>query len=71
MRVLNKKEIRKRGCYDCAKAVHNGNGERGLYLCPYSECPCHELDAYDSYLDYLNSDDCKFDFSELPREFYD
>lgn len=69
MRVLNKKEIRKRGCYDCANVVHNED-KRGLYLCPYSECPCHELDGYDSYLDYLKSDDCKLDFSELPREFH-
>ena len=72
MRRLSGKEIKKRGCNYCNNSIRvkgcyepvRGYQHGGLD-CPYSECPYHELDKYDSYKDYLNSDDSKLNFPEL------
>lgn len=54
MRLLTKKEIKQRGCSYCTKAVMKKIVYDKLRKhCPYSECPFHELDKYETYREYL------------------
>lgn len=63
---LKENEYSKRGCEYCADNAGHGHkifkykSKRKSYLavtikCPYDECPYHELDDFDSYADYLDS----------------
>ena len=72
---LSEEEKRKRGCIYCAdikkvKGYHVGQVYIKAHLtCPYDICPYGELDNFNAYKDYLQSDKSKFDFLEIPREF--
>ena len=53
MRKITNEEIKKRGCKWCTE--HKGG------KCKHKKCPYHELDNYDTYDEYLNSQENIFD----------
>jgi hypothetical protein len=60
MRILPTFEKKKRGCAYCndMKQVHHGyQGLRNS--CPYDECPYKVLDKYDTYDQFMASEDSK------------
>lgn len=72
---LSEEEKRKRGCIYCAdikkvKGCHVGQVYVKAYLtCPHDICPYAELDNFNTYKGYLQSDESRFDFLDIPREF--
>lgn len=52
---LKENECRKRGCLFCADGKKTNKYNAVLIECPYDTCPYHELDDFDSYEDYLDS----------------
>ncbi len=42
---------------------------KAYLTCPHDICPYGELDKFERYIDYLQSDESTFDFLEIPREF--
>lgn len=50
--------MRKRGCQDCAHVGRKASGWLGKG-CPYKECPYKVLDKYNTYEEYLASDESK------------
>lgn len=59
LRVVNFKEKKQRGCWYCTnKQVTKDMGSIRT-ACPYKVCPYRELDKYDSYEEFLGSDDSK------------
>lgn len=61
MRVVTKKEIKKRGCYYCLDYVKKKRGK----VCIHHECPYHELDKYRKYKDYLKNEAPTIDLRKL------
>lgn len=61
MRKLTIREIRHRGCYYCEKRVDKWNEAEGCNRsnCPYEECPYRILDKFDTYEEFMESEDCK------------
>jgi hypothetical protein len=55
MRKLERQEMRKRGCNYCTNVVKKKMGCCYVYKCPHDECPYHELDAFDTYSQYIKS----------------
>lgn len=53
MRPVTFEERRKRGCCYCADYTKVKLKYAVHWCCPYSECPYHGLDKYDTYRDYL------------------
>ena len=55
MRILPTQEEIKRGCDYCAHVndycAHVNDTVKKV--CPYDECPYHELDEFDTYSEYL------------------
>ena len=52
MLLIDAKQSRRRGCIYCADyVVVRMRGKR--MVCPYDECPYHEMDGYHSYSEYL------------------
>lgn len=72
---LSEEEKRKRGCIYCAdikkiKGYHVGQVYiKAHSICPYDICPYGELDKFNTYKDYLQSDKSKFEFLEIPKAF--
>lgn len=59
MRVLTTVEKKKRGCPYCRDVIVeriNGKPKTG---CPFDECPYKVLDKYNSYEDFMQSEDSK------------
>lgn len=57
--VLTKQEMRKRGCEYCmdhTKRKADADSKKRSHVCIHDECPYHELDAYDSYHQYLKAE---------------
>ena len=58
MRVVAQKEKTKRGCVYCmdyAKKRLEPDSTQRSWVCIHDECPYHELDPYDNYVQYLKS----------------
>ena len=51
MRALGKEEKEKRGCLYCLDCRVKTN----RVCCKHNECPYHELDEYETYEDFFNS----------------
>ena len=54
MHVITSKEKNKRGCEYCTDRMR---GARARNRCKHDECPYHDLDSFDTYEDYFNSQD--------------
>lgn len=52
MRNVPRNESIQRGCEWC---LHHGNGTKGGFICPYDECPYHELDNVKTFREYEKS----------------
>lgn len=65
MRKIYAAEIEQRGCHYCEKRVLKWDRSGGFYRshCPHTRCPYRVLDKYESYKDYMNSEDSKRLFS--------
>ena len=59
VRILSEQEKIKRGCDDCAHVQNDIINHKVKKVCPYDECPYHELDEFDTYSEYLNRLLCK------------
>lgn len=69
MRKLKKSELYKRGCLYCMDmvSVFVERGKYGSKSCPHEECPYKVLDKYETYNDFMKSEDSKI----LVDEFFD
>lgn len=69
MRVLAKKDIVQRGCRWCRdREIYKTTAERPewvekgkhMVICPFDECPYHEMDEYMSYAEYIEATNEEF-----------
>lgn len=69
MRKLSKNEVYKRGCLYCMDMTSTAAqyGNYSTKSCPYEECPYKVLDKYETYKDFMKSEDSKI----LVDEFFD
>lgn len=66
MRFLTHEEKTKRGCVYCTDAEKTeAHGGRHRTACPHEECPYKVLDKYDSYKEFIKSEDSKVDVAGL------
>ena len=72
MRELTREESNKRGCRFCRNIRRvKGYKKEGskwpirLFVCPFDECPYHELDEHETYDDYLDSNVGKGSIDDL------
>ena len=55
-RVIEATEVKKRGCRYCPSySVGKGKEHRTIYWCANRKCPYYELDAYETYDEYLKA----------------
>lgn len=61
MRPVSLREKNKRGCAYCTDMkLHRVPSAGGVRTCcPHDECPYHALDQYDTYQEFMASDDAK------------
>lgn len=59
MRLLNKKEVKKRGCIHCTDFKCKRNRYGYFQFCEHNKCPYNELDKYKSYNDFLEAEENK------------
>ena len=55
MRLITEEERAKRGCSYCADAQVKMKNRKRRRVCPYWECPYHELDAFKSYGEFMKT----------------
>ena len=55
----------KRGCAYCADAERSKNGQGYCYTCKHDECPYRVLDKYDSYEEFMASEDARILVTEF------
>lgn len=65
MRAIPIHERKKRGCECCTEVIHTKIGSRFRLKCPHTECPHHVLDKYDSYDEFMQSEDAKILVTEF------
>jgi hypothetical protein len=73
VRVIRKYENKKRGCNYCFNVEHVKCGHATQTRCPFDECPYKVLDKYDSYEDYMASEDSKIlvdEFFQTVADYY-
>lgn len=58
MRKVHATERNKRGCRYCSDMVIAGSGAIRT-SCPHEQCPYHVLEKYETYEDYMASEDSK------------
>lgn len=61
MRLLTFKEKVHRGCFYCIDVKRISTKSGVCSSCPHDECPYHILDKYETYDDYIESDDSKIE----------
>lgn len=59
MRDVSLREKMKRGCQCCKDMVAIPRGMTSRTSCPFDECPYHVLDKYESYEEFMASEDSK------------
>ena len=67
-RLITETEYKQRGCYFCAdktntkgiKYTGKREGFAKAIACPYEECPYRELDAFDSYSQFVDDQTKKY-----------
>lgn len=69
VRKLKNAELYKRGCLYCLDMISTEVpwGNYNAKSCPHEECPYHVLDKYETYNDFMKSEDSKI----LVDEFFD
>lgn len=67
MRVIHMHENKQRGCVYCNDVVKRKHGYVTQTSCPHDECPYKVLDKYESYEDFMASEDSRI----LVEEFFD
>lgn len=65
MRELKRVEKEQRGCCYCLNVKRVKRLHLPRHLCPYEKCPYQVLDKYETYEDFIESDDSKIE--ELMR----
>ena len=56
VRIIEMPEIQQRGCKYCPHySVGRGKNHAHIHWCAYRKCPYNELDAYETYDDYLKA----------------
>ena len=66
VRVVKLQEKKQRGCQYCMDMTKTRVGRANVTGCPYPECKYHELDNYETYEEYMESEDCRI----LVNEFF-
>ena len=59
MRVVLKREMKQRGCLYCTEVILKKHGYATQSSCPHNECPFKVLEKYDTYEDYMASEDSR------------
>jgi hypothetical protein len=59
MRTIPNFEKKKRGCIHCYDAKRKMYGTSERVTCPYDECPYRVLDKYDTYEEFMKSEDSR------------
>ena len=59
MRVLPLREKKKRGCRYCHEMKMINDHSNIRTNCPHDKCPYHVLDKYDTYEEFMASEDSK------------
>lgn len=71
MRYLEKNEMHQRGCDLCTSLIRkhgiSGDNREVSKACPYEICPYEEMDEFESYTNYMNSDKAKYDFKDISK----
>lgn len=69
MRVIPLYEKRQRGCQYCMdmKTIRHEGMTRTA--CPYGKCKYKVLDKYESYEEYMRSEDCQIQVDEFFKSF--
>jgi len=57
VRIIGKKELKKRGCNYCLHKGLTKVEEKKFSTCPYDVCPYKVLDKYNSYEEFLKKQD--------------
>lgn len=65
VRVVKLPEKKKRGCEYCMDMKKTRMGKANVTGCPYPECKYHELDNYETYEEYMKSEDCRILVTEF------
>ena len=66
MRVIPSYEKKQRGCQYCNDVGHVRNGNQGLrFGCPHDECPYKVLDKYETYEQFMKSEDSRILVTEF------
>lgn len=55
MRLLDAREMRKRGCSFCKLRVSKRRGFVVSSYCPHEKCPFNETDGFETYNQYLKT----------------
>lgn len=74
VRVVKLQEKKQRGCQYCMDMKRVRLGKYYCTGCPYPECKYHELDNYETYEEYMESEDCRIlvtEFFETVAQCYD
>ena len=66
MRVIPMCENKKRGCCYCLDSIKQHVGYVVRTTCPHAECPYKVLDKYETYEDFMASEDSRI----LVEEFF-
>lgn len=59
MRVILADEKMKRGCMYCKHVDIIHNGRKSRIGCPFDECPYTVLDKYETYEEFMATEDCR------------
>lgn len=65
MRVVPFYEKKQRGCQYCLHVQTVRHEGEFRTACPFTECPYHVLDKYDSYEEFMESEDSKIPVTEF------
>ncbi len=65
MRVIHMKEKKQRGCAYCTHVDIKKHGYATQTSCPFDECPFKVLDKYDTYEEYMASEDSRILVTEF------
>ena len=57
MRIVRMYENKQRGCKYCTHVSQKKQGYATLTACPFDECPYKVLDKYDTYEEFMASED--------------
>lgn len=65
MRVIRMAENKQRGCNYCKDVIQRNKGYVTQTSCPHDKCPYKVLDKYETYEDYMKSEDSRIIVDEF------